>query len=151
MTSRRQTLALLAALPAGLALAPARARESAVFVQDGAAIMGTDPVAYFTEGRPVPGLAAHSLDWGGATWRFASAENAARFEAEPEGHAPAYGGYCAWAVAQGYLAPIEPAAWTIHEGRLFLNADERIRRRWLRDAPGFVAAADRNWPGVLGS
>ena len=128
---------------------PRRAHEPAVHAADGAAIGGIDPVGYFDEGRPVEGSPAHELAWDGATWRFASARNAERFEADPRAFAPRYGGTCAWAVSEGYLAPIDPDAWTIHEGRLYLNASRGIRRRWSRDIPGHVARADANWPGVL--
>ena len=87
-----------------------------VFTRDGLAIRGIDPVAYFTEGAPVPGDPAHALDWNGATWRFASAENRARFDAAPERHAPRYGGFCAWAVAvKGELYSTQPENFTIFE------------------------------------
>lgn len=146
MTLTRRSLLVSAALAAPLVtLTPALAKT---FMPDGVAIHGTDPVAYFTEGRSVEGSAAHEVRWNGATWRFASAENAATFEADPARYAPAYGGYCAWAAAQGYLADTDPAAWTIHEGRLYLNANRRIRRRFERDVPGFVRAADANWPDL---
>jgi YHS domain-containing protein len=77
----------------------------------GVAIEGTDPVAYFEDGEPALGSSEFEHEWLGATWRFASAENRDRFAAEPEKYAPQYGGYCAWAVSQGYTAKIDPAAW----------------------------------------
>lgn len=147
--TRRHVLGILAATPVLYAL-PARAGEPPVYQSGGVAIDGTDPVAYFTEGRPVPGSTAHSVDWNGATWRFASAENAAEFRANPEAYAPRYGGYCAWAAAEGYVAPTDPDAWTIHDGKLYLNFNRRIRRRWERDIPGNVARGDANWPAILG-
>jgi YHS domain-containing protein len=119
-----------------------------VFVDGGHAIRGTDPVAYFTEGRPVPGDPAFAHDWMGATWIFASAANRDAFAADPEAYAPQYGGYCAWAVAEGYKAPIDPSAWSIVDDRLYLNYDRRIQSRWERDIPGFIARADANWPGL---
>ncbi|MEM9046374.1 MAG: YHS domain-containing (seleno)protein, partial [Pseudomonadota bacterium] len=70
----------------------------------GTAIDGTDPVAYFTEGKPVEGTSDHVMEWNSATWYFASAENLAKFAADPAKYAPQYGGYCAWAVSQGYTA-----------------------------------------------
>ena len=85
----------------------------------GGAIRGYDPVAYFTEGRPVEGKRAHRHEWMGATWSFASAENRAAFVADPEKFAPRYGGYCAWAVSQGYTASIDPDAWRIVDGALY--------------------------------
>ncbi len=85
----------------------------------------------------------------GANWRFSSAANRDRFAANPTQYAPQYGGFCAWAVSQGYSAPIDPQAWTIHNGKLYLNYDLNIQRRWARDIPGNIIKGDRNWPTVL--
>ncbi|MEL6266226.1 MAG: YHS domain-containing (seleno)protein [Pseudomonadota bacterium] len=115
----------------------------------GTAIDGTDPVAYFTEGRPVEGSSSHTYDWNGATWRFASAENRDLFAADPEAYAPQYGGYCAWAVSQGYTASTDPDAWAIVEGKLYLNYNASVQSRWEKDIPGHITAADGNWPTVL--
>ncbi|WP_144184323.1 YHS domain-containing (seleno)protein [Elioraea rosea] len=139
---RRAVLALLA----GLALARDAKAERTVFAEDGVAVRGTDVVAYFREGRPIAGRREFTHAWRGATWRFASAENRDAFAAEPERYAPAYGGFCAWAVAQGYTAPIDPRAWRIVEGRLYLNYNAQVQRDWERDIPGNVAKADTNWP-----
>ena len=117
-----------------------------VNAEGGIAVRGTDVVAYVTEGRPVPGRAEFTHAWQGATWRFASAANRDRFAADPTRYAPAYGGFCAYAVSEGYTAPIDPAAWRIVEGRLFLNHDRAVQRRWGRDIPGRIARADANWP-----
>ena len=116
------------------------------FAEHGVAIRGTDPVAYFRQGRPVAGRADLALDWAGTTWRFATEANRDAFAADPARYAPAYGGFCAWAVAEGYTAPIDPAAWRIVEGRLYLNYSRSIQRRWERDIAGNIARADANWP-----
>ncbi|MEO0756665.1 MAG: YHS domain-containing (seleno)protein [Cyanobacteria bacterium J06648_16] len=121
----------------------------AVFAEDGIAIRGADPVAYFTEGEYVPGAAEFTHDWQGATWQFASAENRDAFAADPEAYAPEYGGFCAWAVSQGQTASIEPTAWKIVDGKLYLNYSDGIQKRWAKDIPGNIAKADENWPGVL--
>jgi YHS domain-containing protein len=151
MLTRRATLGLLALPPAALILTPraALAREPEVF-QNPIAINGTDPVAYFTDAAPVPGSESHAVMWNGAEWRFASAENAATFEADPEAYAPVFGGYCAFAASRGYLAPTIPEAWTVYEGKLYLNANLRARELWLQDVPGNIAAGLANWPGILG-
>jgi len=115
----------------------------------GLAIRGVDPVAYFTEGAAVAGRAEYTYRWGNATWQFASAENRDRFVADPEQFAPAYGGFCAWAVSQGYTAAIDPEAWRIVDGRLYLNYSPGVQRRWERDIPWHIAQADANWPGVV--
>ena len=151
MTTRRSLLAALGAAPLALALPrPARAQVPAIYSEGGIAIDGTDPVAYFTEGRPVPGSPAHELVWMGATWRFSSAATRAAFEADPYAYAPQYGGWCAWAVAEGYTASTVPEAWSIVDGRLYLNFSRGVQRRWERDIPGNIARGDANWPAVLG-
>ena len=120
-----------------------------VFSTEDGAIRGYDPVAYFTEGKPVKGDPGISTAWNDATWYFASAENLATFIADPDKYAPAYGGYCAYAVANGYTATTEPDAWSVVDGRLFLNYSKRVKQRWAKDINGYVTKADANWPGVL--
>jgi len=121
-----------------------------VYAPDGVAIRGTDPVAYFTEGRAVAGSEAHSFDWNGATWHFASADNRAAFAAEPETYAPEYGGFCAWAVAEkGTLYATQPENWAIVERKLYLNYNDNIEARWQQDIPGFIAKGDARWPEIL--
>lgn len=137
-------LAATAVLPAA-----ARADSPPVYAVDGVAIKGYDPVAYFTEKQPVEGKAEFSHDWQGAKWRFASAENRDAFAREPEKYAPQYGGYCAYGVSQGYAVKIEPDAWTVTGGKLYLNYDKSVRKTWEKDIPGYIVAADKNWPGVL--
>jgi YHS domain-containing protein len=157
MGHRRRHLLALAGVAAGLALAgtpsaPLRAEPALpinTLESGGVAIKGTDPVAYFLEGRPVPGKPEHGLDWQGARFLFASAANQERFAADPERYAPVYGGYCAYGVSRGYLVKIEPEAWTIHEGRLFLNYDLAVRDTWLEDVPGYVAKADAEFPKLV--
>lgn len=150
MFDRRHFLTLTAALP--LAVLTARAAKAAtppIYAEGGIAVDGSDVVAYFTQAEPVAGRASESLMWQGVEWRFASAENRALFEADPEAYAPQYGGYCAFAVSQGYTASTVPEAWTVHEGKLYLNFSRSVRRRWLRDIDGHIAAANDNWPSVL--
>ncbi|PWJ16237.1 YHS domain-containing (seleno)protein [Jannaschia seohaensis] len=146
--TRRAVLIATAAALAAVAL-PRVAAAQSVYAEGGVAIDGTDPVAYFTEGRPVAGDAAITHDWNGATWRFSTEANRADFAADPEAYAPQYGGYCAWAVAEGYTASTVPEAWEIVDGKLYLNYSRRIQRRWERDIPGNISRADANWPGVL--
>ena len=113
------------------------------------AVSGYDPVAYFTDGKPAEGNGGHEYEWNGATWRFSSAENLETFKTNPQAYAPQYGGYCAWAVSQGYTASSDPQAWRIVEGKLYLNYSEDVQNKWVRDIPGFIAKADTNWPKVL--
>ena len=116
----------------------------------GLAIKGYDPVAYHKNNRPVKGSDNYELEWKGAKWRFASAETRQLFEADPEKYAPRYGGYCAWAVSQGYTAGVDPEnAWSIVDGKLYLNYNVDIKAKWEMDIPGHIQKADANWPGVL--
>jgi hypothetical protein len=147
---RRTLFVATAGLVLSLAFArPVAAGEAVNATFFGTAIKGYDPVAYFTEGRPVEGSRDYSHDWQGVSWRFASAANRDRFIADPESYAPQYGGYCAWAVAEGYTADIDPEAWHIADGKLYLNYDRSIRQRWLADVPGNIARGDDNWPAIL--
>lgn len=119
-----------------------------VFNEGGTAIRGYDAVAYFTQGKPAEGSAQYVAEYNGAQWRFASAENRDLFAANPEKYAPQYGGYCAWAVANNYIASIDPHAWSIKDGKLFLNFSKFVRARWAVDKAGNIAKADENWPGL---
>lgn len=112
------------------------------------AVDGHDVVAYFTRGEPVEGSAEHSTEWNGAEWRFASAEHLERFRADPQRYAPAYGGFCAYAVAEGYTAAGDPAHWAIHDDRLYLNYNGEVQRQWEADRERYIAAANHNWPEV---
>lgn len=123
--------------------------QLATYVEDGVAIKGADPVAYFNQGAFVQGESEFSYEWEGAAWHFSSAENRDLFISNPEQYAPQYGGYCAWAVSQGSTAPIDPNAWKIVEGKLYLNFNNNVQSRWEKDIPGNIAKADQNWPGVL--
>lgn len=139
---------MLAAGLAALAM-PAMAEEPPIFATNRLAIQGYDPVAYFNEGKPVEGSDAHQLMWMGATWRFSSAANREAFERNPQRFAPQYGGYCAYAASQGYVAPTDPSAFTVHEGKLYLNYSRRVRGIWEQDIPGHISSADANWPKPL--
>ncbi len=149
-TTRRSLLTTSAAALALAALPRvALAATAPIFAEGGIAINGTDPVAYFTENRPVAGDPQFSTDYMGATWYFASAENLDQFRNAPEEFAPQFGGYCAYAASKGYIAPTVPEAWTIYEGKLYLNANLRARELWQQDIPGNIALAQDNWPGIL--
>jgi YHS domain-containing protein len=129
----------------------ARATSPEIFtgLVKGVAVGGYDPVAYFTEHKPVPGKADITFSWKGATWRFASAQNRDAFKASPEKYAPQYGGYCAYAVAKGGTAKGDPRAWHVVDGKLYLNVSPAVQKLWEKDIPGYIKTADKNWPGVL--
>lgn len=136
---RRLIAAILFALASG---AQAQGNVDAA----GLALQGYDPVAYFTEGKPVRGKAEFAARHDGATYRFASAANRDAFAAAPAKYAPQYGGYCAFGMASGYKAPIEPDAWTVVDGKLYLNYNRSVRSRWSSDVPGHIRKADAHWP-----
>lgn len=138
-----------AVLVAGLAWSLGASADGRIFTRDGLAIGGTDPVAYFTEGRPVAGTPDYQLEWHEATWQFASAEHRDRFEADPEAYAPQYGGWCAWAAARGEAASTVPEAWKVVDDKLYLNYSRFIQWRWERDIPGYIEAADAHWPKIF--
>lgn len=118
------------------------------FEHDGAAIRGYDPVAYFTEGRPVRGSPAFKAHYRGSTFYFSSKANRDAFAADAARYAPQYGGFCAFGTAGGYKAAIQPAAFTIVDDKLYLNYNQDVQKQWRRDIAGYVLTADRKWPEV---
>lgn len=150
--NRRHFLALGSAAPILLLLGnkTQAQSQSEIYSENGVAIDGTDAVAYFLENRPVAGNPDITHDWMGVTWRFANVANRDAFMADPAAFAPQFGGYCAWAVSQGYVASTTPEAWKIVDGKLYLNFSRRIQRRWEADIPGHITRANANWPTVLG-
>ncbi len=113
------------------------------------AVSGYDPVAYFTKGEPTKGSVEITTNYMGAIWRFSSEENAKLFLADPSKYAPQYGGYCSWAAAAGYTASGDPKRWKIVDGKLYLNYNGRIQKRWEKDIPGFIEQGNANWPDVV--
>lgn len=135
-------------LPVGLAQAADKPVYTGFFSK--VAVGGYDPVAYFTDNMPVKGDSRFVAPFKGAQWHFASAANRDRFIADPERYAPQYGGYCAWAVSEGGTASADPMLWKIVDGKLYLNYDASVQKKWESDIAGHIVKADRNWPGVLG-
>ena len=123
---------------------------SAVFKEkDGVAIRGYDTVAYFEQGKPVKGTPEFEYEWMGARWRFSSAANRDLFAKDPAKYAPRYGGYCAYGVVHGHLSPIDPSAWKIVEGKLYLNYDREVQDLWNKDIPGNILKAEKIWPELI--
>ena len=121
-----------------------------VFYQrNGVAIKGTDTVAYFTEGKAVKGDKKYSYKWGNTTWWFKNQQNRDLFAQNPEKYAPQFGGFCAWAVSQNYTAAIDTEAWSIVDGKLYLNYSKSVRRTWSQDTRGNIINGNRNWPNLL--
>lgn len=138
----------LIAAAAWLALASPGAAQAVNVDGSGVALGGYDAVAYQTDGRPVLGSSAITATHAGATYRFASTGHRDAFVADPDRYLPAYGGYCAYGVSRGYKVKVEPDAFTVRSGRLYLNYDKGVQKQWLRDAPGYIARADSIWPSI---
>jgi hypothetical protein len=149
MSSRRWLMVGLAF--AGLATVAARINSanasSEIYVGSipDVGASGFDVVAYVRQGRATEGSSTITHPWRGVIWRFASAANRDAFAAAPERYAPAYGGHCSWAAAQGYKAKGDPQNWKIVGGRLFLNYNSEVQQKWETDIPGFISSADGNW------
>ena len=131
--------------------APASGKELVLRDSDGVALEGYDPVAYFTDGKPVMGQASHSSLYSGAIYRFASADHKQRFDADPAKYAPQYGGYCGYAASIDRLSPISPEVWQIVDGRLILQHTDEAYRLFNADLAASVKRADANWPGLVAS
>ena len=115
---------------------------------NGVAIKGYDPVAFFKESKPVRGKDDFRFDYKGSTFIFSSADNRATFAADPEKYVPQYGGYCAFGTARGYKADIDPATFTVVDGRLYLNYNTQVQKEWAADRTRFIREADERWPAV---
>ena len=116
---------------------------------EGVAIKGYDPVAYFTMDKHVKGNKGLEYEWKGLKWWFSIENHMKLFIEDPEKYAPRYGGYCAYGVAVNALFDIKPEAWSIVDGKLYLNKNLDVRDMWRKDIPGNIKKADMNWPGVL--
>lgn len=147
--NRRQFLATSAAAGLGLAAGPAAAFRGVFCSIDGVALDGYDVVSYFASREPRRGRKDIGLMWKGTVWYFATAAHRDIFELNPWAMAPRYGGYCAYALAQGRLVAGDPRAWQLAGGRLYLTQDQSAHARWLEDIPGNIALADSHWPDIL--
>ena len=112
------------------------------------AIKGYDPVAYFTDGKPVEGSPQYEAVWDNNRYRFASAEHLAQFKSDPAHYAPQFGGYCAYGTAEGHKAPTEPQAFTVVDDKLYLNYNDHVMQTWRTDIGGYIKKANANWDTV---
>ncbi len=149
VTTWRRFAAALALLAVTAVSAVAQAGHGVQNVDDnGVMLRGHDAVAYQTQQAAVVGSAAYTATHDGAIYRFASAANRDTFKADPARYAPAYGGYCAMGVAVGKKLDGDPAAFSVVNGRLFLNVNQDVRGMWARDVEGNETKAQRNWTRV---
>lgn len=115
----------------------------------GISIQGYDPVAFFTEHKPVRGVQQFHSEYNGAKYFFASADDKAAFDKEPAKYEPQFGGYCAYGVSRGSRAPIKIEAWQIVNDRLLMQYDLDIKGEFNKDQQGTLKKADQNWPGLV--
>ena len=121
------------------------AQKAEVYNTSTHAINGYDAVAYFMEGKPVKGSDMFTYNWHQANWNFKSKENLNLFMKNPDKYAPQYGGYCAYGVSEGHKAPTDPNAWTIVDGKLYLNYDAKVMGKWRSEKQDRIVKADKNW------
>jgi YHS domain-containing protein len=140
----RRTTQLLKGNPKNLVPAHGGGTVNKTFI-DGIAIQGYDPVAYFTEGRPMKGSAEFARKWLGATWHFANAGHRDAFAAQPEKYMPQFGGYCAAAMARGFVKSFDPEAWRIVDGKLYVYASKKGRDMDKENIPASIAKGNANW------
>lgn len=139
-------------LAAGLAVAagmlPASAQRIMQDWHTGLALYGVDPVAYYTDAKPLIGRANLEYSYGGATWRFRNSGNRAAFTDNPDVYMPRFGGHDPMAVVRGVNMPGHPDFWLISAGGLYLFANEENRGAFAADPHKAIAAATARWPEV---
>jgi len=120
------------------------------FNKDGnrVAIKGYDPVAYFTDKAVLQGGKEHSWEWMDAVWYFANNEHKEMFIKDPVKYAPQYGGYCAYGVSKGAKPAIDPQAFSIVDGKLYLNFSKSVRAAWERNSRVHIKRADIIWKRI---
>lgn len=141
LVSRLRLSILIIAL---LLARPAVAAE-AQFQVSGVALGGYDPVSYFRQQEAARGNPEYRHRYNGSTWHFSNELHRDLFAEDPRQYAPQYGGFCAYAITQGQLVPVDPYAWTIHEGKLYLNYSTRVRAAWRANLDRYLEAAAENW------
>jgi YHS domain-containing protein len=146
MNSKSILLALAAVLVSASALAGNLVNVSGA---SGTALAGYDPVAFFTDAKPVNGSPFISASYQGATYFFASDEHKALFVASPDKYAPQFGGFCAYGVAIDALFPVDINTWQVRNGKLYLNLNSEILKKFNADFDGNAAKADKNWPKLV--
>ena len=121
-------------------------QKAEVFSSSDQAIRGYDAVSYFTEGKPVKGDEHLTYKWKDATWCFSTKANLDLFMKTPEKYAPQFGGYCAYGMSEGHKAPTDPNAWTIVDGKLYLNYSLKVKESWKKNQMQRIEQANKNWP-----
>ena len=113
------------------------------------ALNGYDPVAFFTDSKPVNGSPSITAEDRGATYFFASEEHKKLFKEDPDKYAPQYGGFCAFGVAEGALFPVDINTWQVRGGKLYLNLNPEVLTQFNAHFEGNIAKAEKNWPHLV--
>ncbi len=114
----------------------------------GLALRGVDPVSYFTAGEPLQGNPEIVLEHEGGTYHFTSEDSRDQFKANPAKYLPAYGGYCAYGLAQGVKVDGDPNQWNIVDDQLYLNINWAVNQRWKLSKRSYIKTAEKKWPGL---
>jgi YHS domain-containing protein len=111
-------------------------------------LLGFDPVAYFTDGKPVRGKHTIHASFEGRTYYFATAEHRAAFAAAPAKYEPQYGGFCSNGAPYAVKLSSDPTQFEIRDARLFIFGDILGHEMWLLDEKENIAHADALWPEI---
>jgi len=149
---KRVSASMIALAAVALTAAPVMANHDGTTLlnldKDGVILDGYDPVAFFTDNKPVMGSPAFQATYGGATYHFANAEHKAMFEKEPGKYEPQFGAFCAYAVSVGRTAPIDVNTFSIIDGRLVVQHNAKALGLWNKDPQLNLKHADKYWPAV---
>ena len=146
--SNRKFILLITLIGIAVAFAACSKSESSLGINtdaNGVALRGFDAVAYFAVENAVKGDAKYEYAWNGAKWIFSSEENMKAFQANPEAYAPQFGGYCSFAVSEGYTADGDPEAWKVVDGKLYLNYNKQVREKWETNQADRIEKGKSNW------
>ncbi|MEM1442343.1 MAG: YHS domain-containing (seleno)protein [Verrucomicrobiota bacterium] len=143
-----KTILLAAIAPLLLTFGALADHDVNVAKDSGVALEGHDPVAFFTEGKPVEGSSDITAEYHGAVYHFASEESRSTFQENPEAYAPQYGGFCAFGVTKGKLLPVEIDTWQIVDGKLYLNLNSDVQSTFNKALEKNIEKADEKWAGI---
>lgn len=122
-----------------------KAQKSSIFVSNGKAIRGFDPVAFFTESKAIKGIDSFNYTWNGATWIFSSEKNLNNFKLNPDKYAPQFGGYCAYGTAGNHKAPTQTDTWTVINNKLYFNYNQSVKQKWYNQQDSLIKLAEYHW------
>ncbi len=126
-----------------------QAQKSSEYNQEnGVALQGFDPVAYFESFKATKGTKEFSVTHNGVVYLFSSEKNKTLFVNNPIQYEPQFGGYCAYGMSNGYKAPIQPEAFTIVDGKLYLNYNLKVKEMWLKEQSARIEKANKNWEEI---